>query len=69
LKLSHGLSNSTFNLEKRFEQCEPPTEDKVIQIDLGSLGHPKPISISENLSLTEREKLIALIREYIDIFA
>ena len=53
----------------RFEQCEPPIEDRVIQVDLGSRDHPKPISISGSLSLTERKELIALIREYIDIFA
>ena len=41
----------------------------VIQVDVGSRDHPKPISISESLSLTEREELIALIQEYIDIFA
>jgi len=55
--------------EKRFEQREPPTEDRIIQVNLGSQDHPKPISISENLSLTEREELIALVREYIDVFA
>ena len=55
--------------EKRFEQHEPPTKDRVIQVDIGSQDHPKPISISENLSFTEREELIALIREYIDVFA
>ena len=36
---------------------------------MGSRDHPKPISISESLSLTEREELIALIQKYIDIFA
>ena len=37
---------------------------------MGSPDHPKPISISESLSLlTEREELRALIREYIDVFA
>ena len=30
---------------------------------------PKPISISESLSLIEREELIALVRVYIDVFA
>ena len=55
--------------EKRFEQREPPTEDKVIQVNLGSQDHPKPIFLSESLSLTEREELIVLIREYIDVFA
>jgi len=57
------------NWEKRFEQCEPPTEDRVTQVDLGSPDHYKPISISESQSLMEREELIALIRKYIDIFA
>ena len=41
----------------------------MIQVNLGSQDHPKPISISECLSLTEREELIALVREYIDVFA
>ena len=41
-----------FQWEKQFEQCEPPTEDKMIQVNLGSQDHPKPISISEGLSLT-----------------
>jgi len=36
---------------------------------VGSQDHPKHISISESLSFTEREELIALIREYIDVFA
>ena len=42
------------------------------QGDLGQFEYsrrPKPISISEGLSLTRREELIALIREYIDVFA
>ena len=41
----------------------------MIQVNLDSQDHPKPISISESLSLTEREELIALIRENIDVFA
>ena len=57
-----------FQWEKRFEQREPSTEDKVIQVNLGSQDHPKPICISESLSLTEREELIVLVREYIDVF-
>ena len=36
--------------EKRFELREPPTEDKVMQVNLGSQDHPKPIFISESLS-------------------
>ena len=47
-----------FQWEKRFEQCEPPTEDKMIQVNLGSQDHRKPIFISESLSLTEKEELI-----------
>ena len=41
----------------------------MIQVNLGSQDHPKPISISESLSLTEREELRTLVREYIDVFA
>jgi len=40
--------------EKRFEQCEPLTEDKVIQVDVGNQAHPKLISISESLLSIEK---------------
>ena len=42
--------------EKRFEQREPPTEDRVIQVDLGSRDHPKSIFISENLLLMKKRR-------------
>jgi len=58
-----------FQWEKRFEQRELLTEDMVIQVNLDSQGHPKPIFISESLSLTEKEELIVLVREFIDVFA
>ena len=53
----------------RFEQREPPTEDKVIQFNLGDDLNLKPIFISESLSPYEKEDLVSLIREYIDVFA
>jgi len=40
-----------------------------MQVNLGSQDHPKPIFISESLSLTEKEELIILVKEYIDVFA
>jgi len=40
--------------EKCFEQCELPTEDKVIQVDVGDQTHSKLISISESLSPIEK---------------
>jgi len=55
--------------EKHFKQCEPATEDKVIQVDMGDQAHPKLISISESLSPIEKQNLISLICEYIDAFA
>jgi len=58
-----------FQWKKWFKHRELPTEDKVIQVNLGSQDHPKPIFISESLSLTEKEELIVLVREYIDVFA
>jgi len=50
-----------------FEQCEPPTKDKVTQINLGDEANPKPIFISESLLPSEKEDLIRLVREYIDV--
>ena len=55
-------------MEKRFEQRDPPTKDKVIQIDVGDQKNPKLISISESLSPKEKQYLISLIKEYIDVF-
>ena len=40
-----------------------------MQVNLGSQDHPKPIFLSESLSLTEKEELIILVKEYIDVFA
>jgi len=36
---------------------------------MGDQMHPKLISISESLSLTEKRNLISLIQEYINVFA
>jgi len=41
----------------------------VIQVNLGSKDHPEIIFISESLSLTEKEGLMVLVKEYIDVFA
>jgi len=55
--------------DMRFEQREPPTEDKVVQINLRNEANPKPIFISESLSPSEKEDLVRLVQEYIDVFA
>jgi len=52
-----------------FEQCEPTIEDEVVQITIGDKKHPRPVFISNDLSLEKRQNLISLIREYIDVFA
>ena len=49
-------------MDTRFEQREPPTEDKVTQVNLGDEANPKPIFISESLSPSEKEDLIQLIQ-------
>jgi len=51
-----------------FEQHEPPAEDKT-QVNLRDEANPKPIFISESLSPFEKEDLMQLIWEYIDVFA
>src|SRR5438045_5979537 len=52
-----------------FEQREPPTDDALLQVNMGDEANPKPIYISDTLSQEEKVELIALIREYIDVFA
>ena len=46
----------------RFEQREPPTEDKVTQINLRDEANLKPIFISETLSPPEKEELLSFMR-------
>ena len=67
----HGsLRSTTWSLMgEDFEQWDPPTKDKATQIDVDDQVHPKLISISESLSRTEKQDLISLIKEYIDVFA
>src|SRR4051812_28509208 len=51
-----------------FEQHEPPIYDALLQVNMGDVANPKPIYISDTLSQDEKAYLIALIREYIDVF-
>ena len=39
------------------------------QINIGDEANPKTIFISKSLSLSKKEDIIQLIREYIDVFA
>jgi len=57
--------NTLWNIH--FEQREPPTEDKVTQINLEDEANLKTIFISKSLLLSEKEDLIYLIREYKDV--
>jgi len=45
----------------RFEKREPPTENKVVHINLGSEANPKPIFVKESLLPSEKKDLIHLI--------
>lgn len=56
-------------MENYFKQWEPPTNNKLIQINLGDKEHLKPIIISGNLSPTKQDDMIQLVWEYIDVFA
>jgi len=41
----------------------------VVQIDIGDQANQKLISISESLSSDEKQNLVSLILEYMDVFA
>ena len=38
----------------RFEQCEPPTEDEILQVNMGTEANPEPIFISGSLPPQEK---------------
>ena len=46
----HWAQHPSLHRDGRFEQREPPTEDKVIQVNMGDEHNPKPIFISDTLS-------------------
>jgi len=48
-----------------FEQCEPPTEDKVVLINLKSEANLKPIFISESSLPSEKEDLMYLVYRHL----
>lgn len=52
-----------------FEQCQPYTEDNLVQINLADDVNPKPTFFSKTMPLGEKEGLISLEREYINVFA
>lgn len=52
-----------------FEQHEPPTDDKLLQVNLGTEEHLKLIFVGKSLSPSKRNDLFQLIRKYIDVFA
>lgn len=45
------------------EAVEPPTKDKVIQVNMITIENLKPIFINESLTPPEKEELVALTRE------
>ena len=46
----------------------PQRSSLISQINLGDKANSKPIFISESLSLSEKEDLISLVQDYIDVF-
>lgn len=72
VQTTHPLAcaqNMDAQLEIRFKQQEPPTDDQVIQVNIESDQDPKHIFISKNLDQNELQNLIELVREYMDVFA
>lgn len=51
-----------------FKQWEPPIEDKVAQMNMGTEENAKPIFTTKNMTLSEKKRPTDLIRECIDVF-
>ena len=50
------------------QRVSPAVEDTEI-IDFGTADQPRELRIGSNLSVDERDNLIQLLREYLDVFA
>ena len=57
-------------LEDPDKEAQIQPEEELEEVNLGaSLGSPKPVFISSQLTAQEKEQLIALFRRYMDVFA
>lgn len=48
---------------------EPPTEDWMDKVNLGSSENPRPVLMSSSLNSEERDAYIGLLNEFKDVFA
>ena len=57
-------------LEELVKEAQIQLEEELREINLGAeLGSPKPIFISSKLTAQEKEKLVDLLKKYMDVFA
>lgn len=62
-------TTARYAVENTIQTTRTPTEDEVVQINMGNEDHPKPIFISKSLTPEEKDNLVSLLREYINVFA
>lgn len=53
---------------KRFDEQTPAAAEKTEDLNLGT-EEPKKVLISGTLSPTDKEQIVAILREYVDVFA
>ena len=57
-------------LEEPAKETQIQPEEELKEIDLGAeLGSQKPVFISSRLTIQEKEQLVTLLKEYMDVFA
>ena len=57
-------------LEEPAKETQVQPEEELKEIDLGAeLGSQEPVFISSQLTIQEKEQLVTLLKEYMDVFA
>jgi hypothetical protein len=54
---------------QRFDEQTQAAAEKREDLNLGTEEEPKKVLISGTLSPTEKEQIVAILREYVDVFA
>ena len=56
--------------EEQAKETQIQPEEELKEINLGAeLGSQKPVFISSQLTIQEKEQLVTLLKEYMDVFA
>ena len=57
------------HLMDKYDEQTKAVEEETVEVNLGTTEEPKPILISASLSPEEREEMIQILKEFVDVLA